>query len=87
MEPLKEAEWAQRDKQCSEAAGRCSSCSVLVWEAHKSAIKVCHGDRTSWSQGLWQLMHIGDRCEQRWDAERNQLEEVTLALLKRAGPE
>lgn len=24
---------------------------------------------------------------QRWDAERNQLEEVTLALLKRAGPE
>lgn len=27
------------------SSGRCSSCSVLVWEAHKSAIKVCHGDR------------------------------------------
>lgn len=38
----------------------------------KSAVKVCHGDRTCWNQGPWQLIHIGDRCEQRWDAERNQ---------------
>lgn len=84
---MKEVEWAQRDSVQKQLAGAVPAQFCVVWEAHKSAIKVCHGDRTSWSQGQWHLMHIGDRCEQRWDAERNQLEEVTLALLKGAGPE
>lgn len=76
MEPLKELVWVcgtSSDQKLPTGTVPVQSC--MVWEAHQ----VCHQGMPwrcdlCWNQSPWQLMNLGNMCEQRRDAEKNQKE-------------